>query len=201
MQTITNNNFSDVFSGQEQLALASAGATVASLFYVFLALSYSLSFVLLLFYISLKLALKKLREEESFDFDNRGPSDTAKLLLYHSQDSKPEDKHGEANGLSSHILRLRKLMASENPQDWKLAVTDADILLKQVLLRLGVENSTVGEMLKTVDELVFKYKEDAWQAHKIRNDLAHKLNITSADRHSALKAIEIYYKILSDYDI
>ena len=63
---------------------------------------------------------------------------------------------------------------SENPNDWRLAIIEADIMLEQALEVLGLHGHTIGEMLKSANRATFHALDDAWQAHKVRNEIAHQ---------------------------
>lgn len=68
--------------------------------------------------------------------------------------------------IESHI-------ATENPNDWKLAIIEADVMLEEVLENAGYAGLTIGEKLKSASPTQFKTLDDAWKAHKVRNDIAH----------------------------
>lgn len=58
--------------------------------------------------------------------------------------------------------------------DRKTAILEADKLLDYALTRLGYRGS-LGAKLKGSPHL-FKNINDIWAAHKVRNDIAHKIN-------------------------
>jgi hypothetical protein len=64
-------------------------------------------------------------------------------------------------------------IASENPNDWKLAIIEADIILDEALKRAGYVNGSLGERLRELSPAQLHSIEDAWQAHKVRNEIAH----------------------------
>ncbi len=63
---------------------------------------------------------------------------------------------------------------STNPNDWKLAIIEADIMLGQVLDDKGYAGNSIGDQLKSASVHNFKTIQDAWDAHKIRNQIAHE---------------------------
>lgn len=75
-------------------------------------------------------------------------------------------------------------------EDGKHAVLDADKLLQIVLRKKGYQGN-VGEQLKKSAKL-FSNLNDVWTAHKLRNRVAHELDvrISSGDRQLALRAYE-----------
>jgi hypothetical protein len=59
-------------------------------------------------------------------------------------------------------------------KDHKHAILEADKLLDYALMRMGYKGS-LGAKLKKAPSL-FKNINDVWAAHKIRNNIAHKIN-------------------------
>lgn len=64
-------------------------------------------------------------------------------------------------------------LASANPNDWKLAIIEADVLLDRMLDKAGYAGTTIGDKLKSASTRSFATLDDAWQAHRIRNQIAH----------------------------
>lgn len=77
----------------------------------------------------------------------------------HSQNSRWED--------------VQKHSASLNPNDWRLAIIEADIMLDDALAELGLAGNTIGEKLKSASTLQLRSLDDAWRAHRVRNEIAH----------------------------
>jgi hypothetical protein len=74
---------------------------------------------------------------------------------------------------SDRFAELQEHLDSENPNDWKLAIIEADIILDEVLKRQGYAGTSLGERLKSISPSVLASLDDAWQAHKVRNQIAH----------------------------
>lgn len=64
--------------------------------------------------------------------------------------------------------------SSDNPNDWKLAIIEADIVLDDILKRRGYAGASLGERLKSISPQHLASIDDAWEAHKIRNRIAHE---------------------------
>lgn len=62
---------------------------------------------------------------------------------------------------------------SESPAEWKLAILEADNILDEVLEDLGYEGETVAEKLKAMNRTRIASYDSLWDAHKLRNDIAH----------------------------
>lgn len=74
---------------------------------------------------------------------------------------------------SDRFLELQEHIESSNPNDWKLAIIEADIILDDILKRQGYAGTSLGERLKSISPTTLASLDDAWQAHKVRNQIAH----------------------------
>lgn len=74
-------------------------------------------------------------------------------------------------------LRWNRIMEHANTADehqWRLAILEADILLNELLDVLGYKGETMAEKMKQVNRANFNAIDDAWEAHKVRNRVAHE---------------------------
>lgn len=65
----------------------------------------------------------------------------------------------------------KKLIRDDSPRQ---AILEADKLLDHALTKMGYSGS-LGAKLKKTPKL-FKHINDVWAAHKVRNNIAHKIN-------------------------
>ncbi len=93
--------------------------------------------------------------------------------------------------------RVEEYMTSLNPSDWKVAILEADNVLDDITERMGYAGSTLGERLKNIPASEFPYLEEAWEAHKIRNQVAHRGTDYALSRSDAEHVINIYYRVFS----
>lgn len=70
------------------------------------------------------------------------------------------------------IMQLQK----QGGSGWQLAIFEADKLLDQALKASGYPGDTMGERLKDARGQ-FRSNDNVWQAHKLRNRLAHESGI------------------------
>jgi len=68
---------------------------------------------------------------------------------------------------------MKEHVESDNPNDWKLAIIEADIILDEALKRQGYAGTSLGERLRSISPAALQSLDDAWQAHKVRNEIAH----------------------------
>lgn len=81
---------------------------------------------------------------------------------------------GEERGaLHPRWEHIQSLLESPSPSEWREAIIEADIMLDDVLAKRGYTDDGVGEKLKSVDKEGLATLQDAWEAHKVRNMIAH----------------------------
>lgn len=64
-------------------------------------------------------------------------------------------------------------ITTNNPNDWKLAIIEADIMLGDMLEQIGYAGTTIGDKLKSASPASFTTLDQAWRAHRVRNEVAH----------------------------
>ncbi len=90
--------------------------------------------------------------------------------------AKSEEMYDEQYRTGSRNNRLSDVLAhiaTDNPNDWKLAIIEADIILDDNLKRAGFAGASLGERLRSISPVQLASLDDAWQAHKVRNQIAH----------------------------
>jgi hypothetical protein len=80
----------------------------------------------------------------------------------------------ETEGPNPRWEHIESLMAGDKPSDWRQAIIEADIILDEMLTRQGYAGDGVGEKLKKIEASDFNTLQDAWEAHKVRNQIAHQ---------------------------
>lgn len=72
-----------------------------------------------------------------------------------------------------YLLRWRNIQVSlKDNKLWPMAVMDADALLSEVLKKRKISGKTMGERMVAAQKL-FSDHDSVWQAHKLRNKIAH----------------------------
>jgi len=90
---------------------------------------------------------------------------------------------------------IEQFSNSENPSDWKIAVIEADKLLDDTLQKAGAVGEGMGDRLKNFDPKSTAWLNDAWEAHKIRNRIAHEGEF-ELNKHDTKKALARYESAL-----
>lgn len=102
---------------------------------------------------------------------------------------------------STRFAVVEKHMASENPAEWRLAIIEADTLLEEIVKKMGYEGTTLGEMLKNIEPSDFTTLNEAWGAHKVRNQIAHQGSSFTLTKREAKRVIGLYEKVFREFDI
>jgi len=93
---------------------------------------------------------------------------------------------------------IESLMESKNPNDWRQAIIEADIYLGDILAREGYHGDTIGEKLKGIESSDLDTLNDAWEAHKVRNDIAHQGSAYPFSESLARRTISRYENVFRE---
>jgi hypothetical protein len=89
---------------------------------------------------------------------------------------------------------------STNPSDWKLAILECDIMLCDILEKMGYMQESISEKLKSVEPSDFTNIEYAWEAHKIRNQIAHEGSDFLINEREAKRVIGLYEAVFREFE-
>ncbi len=101
--------------------------------------------------------------------------------------------------LNQKWQRVEAHINSANPSDWRLAIMEADIMLADILTKMGYQGDSIGEQLKGVEPSDFLTLNDAWEAHKVRNQIAHQGSDFQLNERDAKRIIGLYKKVFSEF--
>ena len=107
------------------------------------------------------------------------------------------DASGEMNPRWRHI---ESLAGTNNPSDWRQAIIEADIMLDDMLSRQGYIGSGVGDKLKSVEASDFATLDDAWEAHKVRNQIAHQGSAYDLSETLARRTLARYESVFREFE-
>ncbi len=97
--------------------------------------------------------------------------------------------------------RVVELINSNEPSDWKLAIIEADVILEGLLRAQGYDGEGVGEMLKGIEPSDFLTLDAAWEAHKIRNRIAHSGSDFDLTEREAKRVITLFESVFKEFQI
>lgn len=96
---------------------------------------------------------------------------------------------------------IQSLIDSASASEWREAILEADIMLDDVLARKGYLGEGVGERLKTLSSSDLASLQDAWEAHKIRNQIAHEGSAFGLSEALARRTIARYEAVFRELGV
>lgn len=132
-----------------------------------------------IFWYLLKLRVLRIEEEKKWNF------------------AEPVSPAGEyRNEKWEHV---QDLVSSGNENDWRQAIIEADIMLETIVERMGYEGETLSDRLKQVEASDFLTLNDAWEAHKVRNKIAHEGSAFTLSQREARRIIGLYENVFKEF--
>lgn len=95
--------------------------------------------------------------------------------------------------------RVMTHIESLNENDWRLGIIEADIMLAELLDTMHLSGETIGEKLKGVEKSDFTTLDKAWEAHKVRNEIAHSGGDFRITQREALRVVELYKDVFKEF--
>lgn len=99
-------------------------------------------------------------------------------------------------------LRWNRVLEHANSNDehqWRLAILEADIMLNELLDSLGYKGETMAEKMKQVSRGDFNSIDSAWEAHKVRNRVAHEGAESPLTEREKNRVIGLYSQIFKEF--
>ena len=176
---------SGLFSGDTTSSIASSGVfdVLGILWLIFVLLSFSLSIFMLVLY---------------------GYASTRRWEYYAQADRELREAERQYDEKFRGLRKNNRLedilehLESPSPNDWKLAIIEADIVLDELLKERGFAGNTLGERLKSISPNQMESLSDAWEAHKVRNRIAHDGADFVLTRRIAEDTINRYRRVLGE---
>lgn len=108
-------------------------------------------------------------------------------------------KTQEAQVKNPRWENIKNLMKSHNSSDWRQGIIEADIVLDELLTKMGYQGQSIGEKLKQIEKPDFDTLDEAWSAHKIRNKIAHRGADYKLEKNEAERVIKDYKKVFEEF--
>ena len=118
-------------------------------------------------------------------------------LFYSTLLLSPESK----GGVSSRWQHIESLAGGTSMSEWREAIIEADIMLDDMLTKDGYVGAGVGEKLKAADPENFHTLQDAWEVHKVRNQIAHEGSAFNLSEPLARRTIARYANVFREFKI
>lgn len=111
---------------------------------------------------------------------------------------KEKEKEREENPRWHYILTL---VESPNESDWRVAIMEADSMLEEILKDRGVPGNTVAELLEIARTNGYSRIDDAWEAHVIRNQIAHQGSDFSLSKVEGRRVVRLYQNFFEEIGV
>ena len=114
---------------------------------------------------------------------------------------KPLELAQEQNLTDPRWDHIEKLRESTSVSDWRQAIIEADIMLDEMLTRQGYAGETLGEKLKNIESSDFATLQDAWEAHKVRNQIAHEGSAFELSETLARRTLARFESVFREFEL
>ena len=117
---------------------------------------------------------------------------------YFAAMAKPVSQGGPAH-VHKRWDHVMDQLSSGTEQGWRVAILEADIMLKDLLDSLGYRGETLADQMRQVNRGDFKSIDLAWEAHRARNRVAHTQG-GGIDQHEARRVIGLYAQVFKEFE-
>lgn len=107
---------------------------------------------------------------------------------------------GSGGAIQSRWEEIMRHMGSDKEAEWKFAIIEADKLVNDSLMTAGYLGDTMGERLMSIQKEQLVSIDGLWEAHKIRNKIAHEVNYFLRYAE-ARRAIQLFESVLQELGI
>lgn len=128
------------------------------------------------------------------------------MRLYQIREEE-EEKYSTISKEASHEhietsrwVYIQELMRRGHESDWRQAIIEADVILDELLVRLGYPGDSLGERLRAVNPSQFQTLQNAWEAHKVRNEIAHQGSAFQLTEQVAYRTIANYEAVFREHE-
>lgn len=96
---------------------------------------------------------------------------------------------------------MRRRMLSDDEAEWRLGIIEADIMLDRVLSQKGYQGETLSDKLKQIGSDKLASVQLAWEAHKVRNRIAHEGGDFVLTRPEARKVLSYFEAVFQELGV
>lgn len=115
-------------------------------------------------------------------------------------DVAPDESSAGSTLFQKRFAGLFARLEENRDSEWKLAVIEGDKLLEEALTQAGFPGEGVGDALRQLDRTKLTRVNEAWQAHRLRNDIVHDPQKT-VTAFEARAALENYAAVLRELGV
>ena len=117
------------------------------------------------------------------------------------EEEKKWNQLKEPNQGNRRWKEVEEHVHSNNPNDWKLAIIESDVMLDKMLADAGFAGNTVADRIRSASGRSFTTIDDAWQAHRMRNKIAHGGTDFVLTQKMAQATLIQYRKVFEEFGI
>jgi hypothetical protein len=183
-----SQNFSDIIYSLQQIQIGNVAlAQISDIRYIgglikaYKIFAYITVPILLFFFIYLTVKIIKLRNS---------------ALYLKNSSAYPAQKYGSTT-FQGRWEEVLVHVESPREAEWKFAVIEADKLVEDALNTAGFSGDNMGERLMNIDKTRLLSIDGLWEAHKVRNRVAHEVNYFLRYTE-ARRAINLYTETLKE---
>lgn len=180
-----------------QLFNYSVSAGVMSFYHAIL-FFFSLFFLTIISYCTVRMFEIRSKEHKYLQHE------IAEYAHYQAEHEK-KIQEGEIGSKNKRWTKTLSYLFSQHSSDWKLAIIEADAMLESLVDQLGFEGNNLGDKLKNavqparVNGERFRGLSSAWEAHTVRNRIAHEGTSFELSQHEAKRVVALYEQIFREY--
>ena len=111
---------------------------------------------------------------------------------------RDKEKSRNENQKWNYILTL---IESPNESDWRMSIMEADTLLEESLKEKELTGNTVAELLEGARSSGYASIQNAWDAHLIRNKIAHEGSEYPLSQTEGRRVIKMFQNFFEELKI
>lgn len=93
---------------------------------------------------------------------------------------------------------IMTLIESPNESDWRVGIIEADSMLEEMLREKGFQGDTVSELLEDAKNGGVMTVQKAWDAHLIRNKIAHEGSDFPLSQVEARRVAKLFQSVFEE---
>lgn len=97
--------------------------------------------------------------------------------------------------------KIQELVEEGGQSQWREAIIEAEIILEEVLEEAGYIGASVGDKLKSAKERPFATLQDAWDAHLVRNQIAHQGSTFDLSETVARRTLAHFESVFREFGV
>lgn len=111
-----------------------------------------------------------------------------------------KDKEMERN-MNPRWKYILTLIESPNENDWRMSIIEADNLLEESFRDRGLVGDTLSELLEEARNNGYRNVQNAWDAHLIRNKIAHEGQNFPITQIEGRRVIKLYQNMFEELEV